>query len=163
MTDASSITHESNQVAAGVTIEQLDAAATRAAILVTVLRDVVAHGASVGFMSDLTDERATKYWNGVADQVESGTRSTPRPVAGVLHRHCSPQRRPQQDAQGELSACLTPSPDPTRTGCTGAPVGRPSARSPTLPSTRTDSSAQPRSSRNASQHPQVDPNRSVAH
>jgi hypothetical protein len=49
MTDASSIHEEASHFAAAVEIEQLDATAARAAVpqLVTVLRDVVAHGASV--------------------------------------------------------------------------------------------------------------------
>ncbi len=59
-----------------VTIKELDAAQAEARMdeLAVVLLDCVAGGASVGFMADLSTERARVFWQGVAGQVADGKR-----------------------------------------------------------------------------------------
>ena len=58
------------------TIIELDGeqAATRVDELAEVLRDCVEGGASVGFMADVTPERARAFWQGVAREVAAGDR-----------------------------------------------------------------------------------------
>ena len=58
------------------TITKLDAAQAGARVdeLAEVLLDCVAGGASVGFMADLSRERARAFWQGVARQVADGGR-----------------------------------------------------------------------------------------
>ena len=57
-----------------VTIEQLDAAAARAALpeLIAVLNDAVEGGASVGFLLPLADGELERYWEGVLVSVLGG-------------------------------------------------------------------------------------------
>ena len=42
--------------------------------LVELLRDAVAHGASVGFLDPLADDEAAAYWDGVFAEVDAGSR-----------------------------------------------------------------------------------------
>jgi acetyltransferase len=42
--------------------------------LVELLRDAVAHGASVGFLEPLADDEAAAYWDGVFAEVDDGSR-----------------------------------------------------------------------------------------
>jgi GNAT superfamily N-acetyltransferase len=60
-----------------VTIRRLDAASVTAYIapLAEVLQDCVDGGASVGFMAPLSEERAIRFWTGVADAVTRGERA----------------------------------------------------------------------------------------
>jgi acetyltransferase len=57
-------------------IRMLDAAGTaaHAGPLRSLLLDAVAHGASVGFVTPLTEEAADAYWRDVRAAVEAGTR-----------------------------------------------------------------------------------------
>jgi acetyltransferase len=57
-------------------IENLTAEEARAALddLVTILRDAVASGASLGFLEPLGEEAARSYWQGVIAKIEQGTR-----------------------------------------------------------------------------------------
>ncbi len=57
-------------------IEQLDAlgAQRHSPALVRLLQDVVAHGASVGFLPPLSDDDANEYWHGVVSAVKAQSR-----------------------------------------------------------------------------------------
>lgn len=66
----------SERAIAAAVIRRLDAreARARAADLAAVLIDCVEGGASVGFMSPLSPEKAAAFWGRVADGVEAGDR-----------------------------------------------------------------------------------------
>jgi acetyltransferase len=58
-------------------IEQLDAAAARAALpeLIAILEDAVRGGASIGFLLPLADGELERYWAGVIKAVQAGEKT----------------------------------------------------------------------------------------
>ncbi len=67
----------SRLIADGVSVRRLDPgeAAARVPALAELLIDCVDGGASVSFMRPMTTEKATRFWNGVAQDVARGARA----------------------------------------------------------------------------------------
>lgn len=68
--------HDTRQLDDGVVVRRLDAdaAAARIPALAEILIDCVDGGASVSFMHPMTAEKATRFWESVADGVARGER-----------------------------------------------------------------------------------------
>jgi ribosomal protein S18 acetylase RimI-like enzyme len=72
----SAVSNEISSHALSFTCSEFDAAAIQAYLpqLIQLLTDCVLHGASVGFMADLTEEKAAAFWHKVQAGVAAGER-----------------------------------------------------------------------------------------
>lgn len=89
-----------------VTIQQLTAAQATARLshLAELLIDSVEHGASVGFLSPLSTEEATAYWQGVIQDLAQGSlllwaALVNDELAGSVQLHPSPKRNGSHRAE----------------------------------------------------------------
>jgi ribosomal protein S18 acetylase RimI-like enzyme len=96
---------------AEIAIERLDGAGAAAAVpaLTEILRDAVANGASVGFMDFNTSADFERFWQGIAEQVETGAvlLFVARGIEGIVGTaQLHPVGKPNQPHRAEIAKVL---------------------------------------------------------